>query len=226
MLHILDQVLSEPELAWLRETLAQTPFVDGKLSAGDHAAQVKRNEEVDIRAPEAMQRLARLFMTAYGRHREFRAIAQPRHVAAPVFARYRPGMAYGEHVDEAVMGMSGQRFRTDLATTLFISDPETYEGGELVVRTPFGEQRVKLPGGQAVVYPASSLHQVAEVTQGERLVAVSWIQSMVRDPAQRDLLHELNTARERLMRDSPNETVTQQVDRSYANLLRMWAEVG
>ena len=226
MLHILENVLSEPELQWLRATLADMPFVDGKLTAGDQAARVKHNEEVDIRHPEAMQHLARLFMTAYGRHPVFRSAAQPLHVAAPVFARYRPGMAYGDHVDETVMGMSGKRFRADVATTLFINDPDRYEGGELVIRTSFGEQRIKRPAGQAVLYPASSLHRVTEVTSGERLVAVSWIQSMVRDPAKRELLHELNAARETLMQASPNGETTKQIDRSYANLMRMWVEPG
>ena len=226
MLHILENVLDGSELSRLRETLAAMPFVDGKLTAGDQAARVKHNEEVDIRDPHAMERLARLYMTAYGRHAGFRCAALPLHVSAPVFARYKPGMAYGDHVDEAVMGMGGRRFRADVATTLFISDPDDYQGGELVIHTPFGERKVKLPAGQAVVYPASSLHHVAEVTRGERLVAVSWIQSMVRDPARRELLHELNTAREALMKTAPNDPVTQQVDRSYSNLLRMWAELG
>lgn len=224
MVYVLENVLSEPELAWLRATLAETPFVDGKLTAGDQAAQVKHNEEVDIRNPEAMQRLARLFMTAYGRHPVFRSAALPLHVATPVFARYRPGMAYGDHVDETVMGMSGKRFRTDVATTLFINDPDRYEGGELVIQTSFGEQRIKRPAGQAVLYPASSLRRVTEVASGERLVAVSWIQSMVRDPAQRELLHELNAVRETRMKETSNGETTRQLDRCYANLMRMWVE--
>jgi PKHD-type hydroxylase len=134
-------------------------------------------------------------------------------------------MTYGDHVDDPIMGGTGPRFRSDLSMTLFLNAPERYEGGELVMRTAFGDQRIKLPAGDAVLYPSSSLHQVAEVTAGERLVALTWIQSYVRDAAQRELLFELNQARETLLKDSPQAAHTALVDRSYANLVRMWADV-
>jgi PKHD-type hydroxylase len=118
-----------------------------------------------------------------------------------------------------------QRFRCDVACTVFLNQPDDYDGGELVVRTTFGDTTVKLPAGDAVVYPASSLHHVAEVTRGQRLVAVTWIQSMVRNPQQREILYELNLAREQLMRSAPQSRETARVDHAYVNLVRMWAEV-
>jgi PKHD-type hydroxylase len=134
-------------------------------------------------------------------------------------------MTYGEHVDDPIMGSTGPRFRSDVSMTIFLNPPETYDGGELAIRTPFGEQRVKLPAGDAVVYPSSSLHRVTEVSRGERLVALTWIQSYVRDPAQRELLYELNLAREHLLKSAPDDAATAYLDRSYANLVRMWSDL-
>ncbi|MES9848152.1 MAG: Fe2+-dependent dioxygenase, partial [Candidatus Thiodiazotropha sp.] len=131
----------------------------------------------------------------------------------------------GDPVDDPLRWLSGQRVRSDVSMTIFLREPETYEGGELVVRTTFGEKRVKSPAGSAVIYPSSSLHHVAEVTKGERLVALAWIQSYVRDPAKRELLYELDQAREHLLATAPDTESTGLVDKSYANLLRMWGDV-
>jgi PKHD-type hydroxylase len=148
----------------------------------------------------------------------------PRRTATPYYARYMPGMSYGNHVDDPVMGQ-GELYRSDVSVTIFLNDPRDYTGGELCIQTPFGEQQVKLPAGEAVVYPSSSIHRVAEVTRGERLVAVSWIQSLVREPERRTLLHELNQARETLLRQQPDAPETAQVNQSYVNLVRMWSDV-
>jgi PKHD-type hydroxylase len=134
-------------------------------------------------------------------------------------------MTYGDHVDDPIMGSASPRFRSDVSMTVFLTPPEAYDGGELTIRTAFGEHQVKLPAGDAVVYPSSSLHRVAEVTRGERVVALTWIQSYVRDPSRRELLYELNRAREILLRQAPEAEHTGLVDRSYANLLRMWGEL-
>ncbi|MCB1738661.1 MAG: Fe2+-dependent dioxygenase, partial [Gammaproteobacteria bacterium] len=144
--------------------------------------------------------------------------------ADPIIARYTPGMAYGEHIDDPIMG-TGQKFRTDISMTVFLNAPEAYDGGDLIAETPFGRQTVKLPAGDAVIYPSGSLHQVGEVTAGERLVAVAWIQSMIRDPQRRQLLYELNQAREKLLVIAPGNSETRQIDHTYINLVRMWAEV-
>jgi PKHD-type hydroxylase len=142
-----------------------------------------------------------------------------------IVARYRPGMTYGDHVDDPIMGSTGPRFRSDVSMTVFLGPPEDYEGGELVVRTPFGEKRIKPGAGDAVVYPSASVHRVEEVTRGERLVALTWIQSYVRDAARRELLFELDQARVHLLRSDPDAETSKYVDRSYANLLRMWGEL-
>ena len=123
------------------------------------------------------------------------------------------------------MGPAGGRYRSDVSCTVYLNGPDGYDGGELVINTTFGTREVKLPAGDAVLYPSSSLHHVAPVTRGERLVAVTWIQSMVRDAARRELLHELNQAREKLLVERPQAEETAQVDHAYVNLVRMWAEV-
>ncbi|WP_295402153.1 Fe2+-dependent dioxygenase [uncultured Thiocystis sp.] len=224
MLLTIPELLNPAQLAKIHETLAGAAFVDGKLTAGFAAARVKHNEELRPE-PARMQRLTRILMASLGHHPIFRFGVLPHRVADPIFARYQPGMAYGDHVDDPIMGSDGPRFRSDVSMTVFLNQPEHYDGGELVIRTTFGEQRIKLPAGDAVVYPSSSLHRVAKVNQGERLVALTWIQSYVRDPAKRELLYELNQARESLLKNAPDQAATGYVDRSYANLLRMWGDV-
>jgi PKHD-type hydroxylase len=134
-------------------------------------------------------------------------------------------MTYGEHVDDPVMGAPGQLYRSDVSITIFLSDPEEYDGGELVIRAPYGEHSVKLPAGDAVMYPSSSLHRVNPVTRGVRLAAVTWVQSLVRDAARRELLYELNRVREALLRDTPGGEETARLNMVYVNLVRMWSEV-
>jgi PKHD-type hydroxylase len=224
MLLTLPALLNQAQLDKIRETLAGAEFVDGRLTAGFAAARVKHNLELK-QDPERLQRLIRIIMASLAHNETFRFGALPHRVADPIVARYGPGMTYGDHVDDPIMGAGGPRFRTDVSMTIFLTPPESYDGGELRVRTPFGDRNVKLPAGDAVIYPASSLHQVAEVTRGERLVALTWIQSYVRDAARRELLYELGLARERLLKESPGTETTGYVDRSYANLLRMWADL-
>ena len=134
-------------------------------------------------------------------------------------------MTYGFHIDDPIMGAEGSRYRTDISCTVFLNDPGDYDGGELVIKTAFGEQKVKHAAGDAVIYPSGSVHQVAEVTRGVRLVSVLWIQSMVRDPDKRAVLWDLWQARETLLRESPERAETEQIDHAYINLLRMWSEV-
>jgi len=204
--------------------LATAPFIDGKLSAGQAARRVKQNLEVDRQAA-VLEQLNNLVMGRLVQHPVYRSGALPLRVAAPYYARYTPGMHYGDHVDDPVMGADGQLYRSDVSITVFLNEPSAYDGGELVVNTPFGEQLVKLPAGDAVMYPSSSLHRVAEVTRGERLVAVTWLQSLVRDPSRRELLHELNTVRERLLAANADSEDARLVNKSYVNLVRMWGDV-
>lgn len=221
MLLTLPQVLAPDVLLAVWECLAGAQFVDGRRSAGKAAAAVKANQELALQA-EAQAGLQRQFMTALAQHPGFRSAALPHQVTDLIVARYTPSMTYGTHVDDPLM--AGGKLRADVAFTLFLSAPEDYVGGELQIRTAFGWQQVKLAAGDGVLYPASSLHRVAPVTQGERLVAVGWVQSLVRDAAQRELLYELDQARMALLDTGPQAETTALVNRSYANLMRMWAE--
>ena len=224
MLLRLEGVLTPDQLRGARELLARVKFVDGKASAGMAAVRVKNNLEADRQATE-IHTLDNLVMGSLVQHPVYRAGALALKVATPFYARYTPGMRYGDHVDDPIMGTGEGLYRTDIAITIFLNDPANYDGGELVVNTAFGEQKVKLPAGDAVMYPASSLHCVAEVTRGERLVAVTWVQSLVRDPAKRELLYELNQVRERLLNEMPDHPDTVRINTVYVNLFRMWGEL-
>jgi len=220
----IPSVLDRDEVAVVQRLLAGASFVDGKLSAGAVARRVKNNLEMDRRSRE-LEQLNNLVMGKLVQHPAYRSGALPLRVAAPYYARYIPGMNYGDHVDDPIMGSDGALYRSDLSITVFLNEPAAYDGGELVVNTPFGEQLVKLPAGDAVMYPSSSLHRVAEVTRGERLVAVTWLQSLVRDPARRELLHELNSVRERLLAQAPESEDAKLINKSYVNLVRMWGDI-
>lgn len=224
MLITIPNILDKQRLDFIQQNLENATFVDGKLSAGMAAKRVKNNEELSTNE-QLMQQLNNLVMGSLVQHEEFKAAAIPFRVAAPYYARYNKGKSYGDHVDDPIMGGAGQQYRSDVSTTVFLNDPSEYEGGELVITTSYGEQKIKLAAGSAVVYPSSSLHHVAEVTSGTRLVAVTWSQSMVRDPAKRELLYQLNQARESLLKSRPDDTETKQVDVSYVNLFRMWSEL-
>ena len=166
-----------------------------------------------------------MVMGNLARQPAYRGGALPLHAATPLYIRYTPGMEYGEHLDDALMGAGGVLYRSDVAVTVFLSAPEDYDGGALVIRGASGEQTVKLPAGDAVLYPAGTLHRVGPVTRGERLVAVTWVQSVVRDPARRELLYGLNLAREKLLQSAPDAEETAQVNAAYSNLIRMWSDL-
>jgi PKHD-type hydroxylase len=222
MLLIVPGVLKPDELKLAREWLAGAQFVDGKASAGAAARRVKNNLEAER---GGLGRLDELVMGALARHPAYRGGALPLHAATPLYIRYAPGMAYGEHLDDPIMGTGGVMYRSDVAVTVFLSAPGEYDGGELVIRHAAGEQSVKLPAGDAVLYPAGTIHRVSPVTRGERLVAVTWVQSAVRDPARRELLYGLNLAREKLLQEAPAAEATAQVNAAYLNLIRMWSEL-
>lgn len=224
MLITLPGVLDADTLQRVRELLAGVPFVDGRASAGGDARRVKNNEEVDP-ADQRVATLNRLVLLPLYRHPAFQAAAMPRRLSGAFFARYQPGMQYGSHVDDPVMGPEGGRYRSDVSMTVFLNPSDRYDGGELVIETEYGEQRVKLEAGDAVIYPSSSLHRVDPVTRGERMVAVAWAESMVREPERRRLLFELQQIEEQLRASDPDADVTRKTGRVRANLMRMWADV-
>jgi PKHD-type hydroxylase len=221
---IVPGVLKADELALAREWLARARFVDGKASAGAAARRVKHNVEAERGAAE-LERLDEMVMGGLSRHPVYRGGALPLHAATPLYVRYAPGMEYGEHLDDPIMGTGGVMYRSDVAVTVFLSAPEEYDGGELVIRGAAEEQALKLPAGDAVLYPAGTLHRVNPVTRGERLVAVTWVQSVVRDAARRELLYGLNLAREKLLASAPAAEETAQVNAAYMNLIRIWSDL-
>ena len=224
MLLKIADILDAEKLANIRAMLEKVAFIDGQHSAGQAARRVKNNLEMQQKGQQA-EYLDHLLMGSLAEHPDFRSGALPYRVAQPVFARYTQGMHYGDHVDDPIMGNGPAKFRTDVSVTVFLNEPDDYEGGELVINTTFGPQQIKLPAGHAVMYPSTSVHHVAEVTGGERLAAIVWLQSMVRDPNQRELLYQLDQARNVLLAERPDAEETKQVDRSYVNLIRMWSEV-
>lgn len=223
MLVTIDGVISPEEAAAARAFMAQGEFLDGTLTAGKMAKGVKRNLELD-QAGDIFKRLNAVVFEKLLRHPGFQAAALPNKTAAPFYSRYTEGMRYGAHVDNPLMG-SGPYLRTDVSATLFLNDPDQYEGGELCVMTEFGEQQVKLAAGSVVVYPSSSLHHVAEVKSGARLGLIVWMQSCIRDPAKREILYRIWQSRESLLDKDPDGVDTTRIDHVYANLVRMWAEV-
>jgi len=224
MLLVIPAVIDSTRLEQVRFLLQQAEFIDGLLSAGASAGRVKHNQELPSDAPQ-LEQLNRLVMGALVKHPLFQAAAMPRRVATPYYARYTRGMSYGDHIDDPVMGPPGGQYRSDISTTVFLNDPGEYQGGELVIRTAYGEQSLKLPAGDALIYPSSSLHHINEVTEGERLVAVTWTQSMLRDPQQREILYQLYLARENLRQIEPGSETATQVDHAYVNLVRLWSEL-
>ena len=223
MIVCISDVLTAEEIKKLREEAALLPFVPGVETAGGRARRVKNNEQVSQKADER-KALHDIVVTALTRNKEFNRAALPKRVRPPLISRYREGMAYGKHVDNALMGPKAARDRSDVSITVFISDIDEYDGGELIIHSPFGIQEVKLPSGSVVVYPSSSLHEVTEVTRGERLVAVTWAQSYVRDDRQREILAHLGQIKDKMNEIAAEAAETDLVHHTYTNLLRMWAE--
>lgn len=224
MLTHIKGLLDQDQLATVHRLIAAGSFQDGRGSAGMAARRVKHNDELAL-DPAQMSNLNNLVMGQLVQHPVYRSAAMPLKIAAPYYARYTTGMSYGDHVDDPIMGQGSELYRSDVSVTIFLNSPEDYDGGELVIQTAFGAQQVKLPAGEAVIYPSSSLHRVAEVSRGERLVAVSWIQSLVPEPDKRALLHEMNLARETLLQEQPDAEATAQVNHAYINLVRMWSAI-
>ena len=221
MLLQIPAILEAQELKMLREELARARFEDGAATAGFAARDVKRNLQLPA-GSASVHKCAPVVLAALQRSALFFSAALPHRLHGPAFNRYDPGMTYGEHMDNAIMGAPA--IRADVAATLFISPPEEYDGGELVVHDSFGAHGVKLPAGSIVVYPASSVHHVEPVTRGTRLAAVLWVQSLVRDEARRRVLFDLDLALGALRQKLPEGAEVMNLTAAYHNLLRMWAE--
>ncbi len=226
MLVSIPNLLDAGQVVHCRATLAAASWVDGRVTAESQSAKAKHNLQVPEDDPAA-RALGELILTALGRNPTFLSAALPLKVFPPLFNRYEAGMGFGAHVDNAIrfVGQTSVRLRTDLSCTLFLSDAQTYDGGELVIEDVFGEHAVKGEAGELVVYPGSSLHRVEPVTRGSRLAAFFWVQSMVRRDDQRTLLHRLDDdiVAARAALGDPDPTVLS-LTAGYHNLLRMWAD--
>lgn len=225
MIACIARVLDDAAVARVRGLLDAARFGEGARTAGWHARLVKDNEQADAADPAAREAAA-LVAAALLANPVFRAAVLPRRLRPVLFARYAAGRSYGPHVDDALMGLDDPAgpLRTDVAVTVFLSPPGDYEGGALVLDTPGGEMAWRLEAGDAVAYPATTLHRVAPVARGERLAAVTWAQSLVRDPAAREILFDLDAARRAVFEREGKGVAFDLVAKSHANLLRRWAE--
>ncbi len=222
----IPDVLNQEQVARARLLLQTAEWVDGRVTAGHQSARAKDNLQVPEGHPAARQ-IGDTILSELQRNALFISAALPLKVFPPLFNRYEGGQSFGNHVDNAIRSVPGSsiKVRTDLSVTLFLTEPDEYDGGELLVEDTFGVHSVKLPAGHAVLYPASSLHHVRPVTRGARLASFFWIQSMLRDDGERTLLFDLDTAIQRLTVDVPAHPAAVQLTAVYHNLLRRWADV-
>ena len=218
MILAIADVLSASDVAEARAGLATATFVDGKATAGWAAKLVKANLQAS-RGPD-LERVRALVETRLAEHAVFALATRPKTILGPLFSRYAPGHVYGSHVDDALL----DGVRSDVSFTLFLSSPESYDGGELVIDSAAGEEAYKLAAGSVITYPATTLHRVAAVTRGERLAAVGWVRSYVREAERRELLFDLETARRQLFDREGKTREGDLLARCAANLLRMWCE--
>jgi PKHD-type hydroxylase len=226
MLLQIPEVLAANEVAHFRQQLDRCDWVDGRVTAGYQSARAKENEQLAEDSPVARQ-LGQLLLTALERSPLFIAAALPAKIFPPLFNRYAGGQRFGTHVDNAVRSVRGttHRIRTDISATLFLTGPDEYDGGALVIEDTYGTHSVRLPAGHLLLYPATSLHRVEPVTRGARIASFFWIQSMVRDAADRTMLFNLDAAVQRLGSDVPGHPSLVALTGVYHNLLRRWAEV-
>lgn len=225
MLHIPD-VLTKQQVAHCRQIMDATSWIDGNATSGPQSALAKNNMQLPETAPETRQ-LGDIVLDALEKSPLFISAALPLRVFPPLFNRYAGGHAFGTHVDNAIRSFpnSDFRIRTDLSCTLFLAEPDEYDGGELIVEDTYGEHRAKLPAGDMVLYPSTSLHRVTEVTRGARVASFFWLQSMVRDDGQRSMLFQLDTSIQQLVQRLGNgDAQVVQLTGIYHNLLRRWAD--
>lgn len=225
MLLQIPQVLTPDSVRHCRELLESAEWVDGRITAGHQGARVKDNLQLPAEHPVARQ-VGDIIQAALGQNPLFLSAALPLRILPPMFNRYSGGQHFGTHVDGSIrLGPNGQRLRTDLSCTLFFSDPSEYDGGELIIEDTYGTKSVKLPAGDMILYPSTSLHRVTPVSRGTRLCSFFWLQSLIRDNHQRSLLFEMDVAIQRFGTDNATHPSVVQLTGVYHNLIRLWSEV-
>jgi PKHD-type hydroxylase len=226
MLHIRG-VLTPDQVRHCREAICDADWVDGRVTAGDQSGLAKHNLQLSEDAPQA-KALGEAVLKALARNARFMSAALPLKVYPPLFNRYGEGMGFGDHIDNAIRisQVTGARYRTDISCTLFLSDPGDYDGGELLFEDGVSARAIKLPAGDMILYPATTVHQVTPVTRGERWASFFWVQSMVAEGSQRALLYDLDQAVIRARRDlGDDHPAAISMVGIYHNLIRMWSQV-
>ena len=227
MLICIPDVLSKSDVADFRRIMEAEEWEDGHSTAGAQSAEVKKNEQLPPDSKVA-RKLGERILVALSANLLFISAAVPLRIFPPLFNRYRPGQFFGEHVDNCIRGdtLTGLRIRTDLSATLFLSEPDEYDGGELTIDDYYGSHQVKLPAGHLVLYPSTSLHLVTPITRGARICSFFWLQSMIKDTHARRLTFEMdNTIQELVVRLGRNDTEVRKLTNIYHNLVRYWAEL-
>jgi PKHD-type hydroxylase len=221
----IPEVLTPGQVAHARQLLNAADWIDGRVTAGPQSSRTKDNMQLPEDHPAARE-IGEMILAALGKNALFVSAALPMRVFPPLFNRYSGGQSFGTHIDNAIRQVTGtpHRIRTDVSATLFLSSPDEYDGGELSVEDTYGVHKVKLPAGDMVIYPSSSLHHVNPVTRGERVCSFFWIQSMIRDDGQRSLLFDLDLGIQRLNHDHPDHPSSVQLTGVYHNLVRRWAD--
>jgi len=226
MLLQIPDVLTAGQAAEYRQKIEKAQWVDGRITAGHQSARAKNNLQLAENHPLA-QEMGEMILAALEKSPLFMSAALPLKVFPPLFNRYEGGQSFGNHIDNAIRQVTGtpHRVRTDLSATLFLTAPEDYEGGELVIEDTYGVHSIKLPAGHMILYPATSLHNVRPVTKGARISSFFWIQSMMRDDGERMILFDMDMAIQRIAENAPDHPSVIQLTGVYHNLLRRWAEV-
>jgi len=226
MMHRINALLSADDLTEINELLKQARFVDGRLSAGKYARQNKKNQEVS-NADATLEKLNAILMPKLIAHPEYQAIALPYRIAQPYYASYGKGDHYSDHTDNPVMGQPPHLYRSDLAITIFLNHPSEYEGGELLINTLEDDRTyaIKYPAGDAVLYMATTTHRVEPIKSGRRLVAVTWVQSLIPNPIHRLLIYRLGKVQNRIRAKAPDSQESRELEWLYTNLFRMWTRI-
>lgn len=222
----IEKFLSQEQLQQVDRLIASHAFVDGSATTGVPTKRYKHNLQLDLRDNKNhLEELVGLVMQILNTNPSARIVTLPKRITQPMISKYTSGMSYGWHIDNPLMGGVGGPVRTDLAVTVFLSEPADYDGGELLARSSAGDVKIKMQRGDAFIYPATTRHQVLEVTRGERLALVFWIQSMIADEERRDLLYMLDAAYAQVTRDNPDSEALQMIQQVQTNLMRGWLEV-
>ena len=221
----IPKLLDDEALKLVDEIIAGGHFTDGAATTGAPTKAVKKNLQINFAEHPQRDQFMQMITNTVNTNAMMRSAALPRRMTFPLLSKYETGMSYGWHIDNPIMLSKGSPVRTDIACTMFISDSSDYTGGELVVRTSSGDVQVKLERGEGFIYPATSRHQVMEVTSGSRIAIVFWIQSIVPDANKREVLHDLSVAYDRVFKEAPQSEALQYIQRSQTNLLRRWGQV-